>query len=384
MSEFITYAQNNEDVILDAYFKDVAKGTYVDIGANHPVNDSITKHFYLKGWRGINVEPIKALYELLVQDRPEDINEQVGISNKSGKLTLREYANDGLSTFSSELQKEYTQNPIKEKTAAYVDVEVPVLTLKELFARHKVHHIHFMKVDVEGLEYEVLQGNDWKTYRPEMLCIEANHGIKGKDWRQILEKNHYNWVWNDGLNDYYLAQESAKRKNNFAFAETMLLGDQIIPHHVKAKIDEFSKQAQDAAINTEVRDLHIEQLKNEKQVLEAQLRDQQRLRNVLKLLARAVDNVIQARIERLHTTKIAPDRRPNGGNTFTFDDSSLKQLLESVREADIKAYYSNQTRRTAPSTFYAYHIAKGTYGAVRKVAGKTGRFAKRLLKKGRA
>jgi hypothetical protein len=32
-----------------------------------------------------------------------------------------------------------------------------------------------LKVDVEGLEYEVLIGNDWSKYRPEVICVEANH-----------------------------------------------------------------------------------------------------------------------------------------------------------------------------------------------------------------
>ena len=53
----ISYAQNFEDVILWRALRDVPNGFYIDIGAGHPVADSVTMHFYEHGWRGINVEP---------------------------------------------------------------------------------------------------------------------------------------------------------------------------------------------------------------------------------------------------------------------------------------------------------------------------------------
>jgi len=54
---FPSYAQYNEDIILLALLYDVEKGFYVDVGANYPVIDSVTKLFYQHGWRGINIEP---------------------------------------------------------------------------------------------------------------------------------------------------------------------------------------------------------------------------------------------------------------------------------------------------------------------------------------
>ena len=107
----ISYAQNREDVILAAFFNENEKGFYVDIGANHPVNDSVTKYFYDRGWNGINIEPNINQYELLEQQRPRDTNLKVGISNKPGKLKLRIYdKGDGLSTFSSEMKTDYNNH----------------------------------------------------------------------------------------------------------------------------------------------------------------------------------------------------------------------------------------------------------------------------------
>jgi peptide methionine sulfoxide reductase MsrB len=65
LRKIISYAQNREDVIIDAFFPDLKKGFYVDIGAADPNYDSVTKFFYEKGWSGINIEPNPQLFKLL-------------------------------------------------------------------------------------------------------------------------------------------------------------------------------------------------------------------------------------------------------------------------------------------------------------------------------
>ena len=55
---WISYAQNAEDVRLRRAFRGQAKGFYIDVGANTPVNFSVTKHFYESGWTGIDIQPI--------------------------------------------------------------------------------------------------------------------------------------------------------------------------------------------------------------------------------------------------------------------------------------------------------------------------------------
>jgi hypothetical protein len=57
LSGFVTYAQNFEDLMIWRAVHDVAAGFYIDVGAADPDEDSVTRAFYDRGWRGVNVEP---------------------------------------------------------------------------------------------------------------------------------------------------------------------------------------------------------------------------------------------------------------------------------------------------------------------------------------
>jgi FkbM family methyltransferase len=205
----VTYAQYREDIILYALFHDIKKGFYVDVGANYATVDSVTKLFYDKGWSGINIEPIKSLHKELVKARPRDINLQCGAGSKSGEATLREYKDiSGHSTFATDQKRAHSSN------VTHTDYKVPIEPLKKIFSEYDVQHIHFIKIDVEGFEAEVVGGNDWKKYRPEVVCIEANHITQ--NWQQDLLRNEYRLFIGDGLNEYYVAQEAWHRTEDFA------------------------------------------------------------------------------------------------------------------------------------------------------------------------
>ena len=86
----ISYAQNFEDVMVARLFDPDYRGFYVDIGAAHPDFLSFTRHFYDRGWSGINVEPSFRFYPLLCEARPNDINLQCAIGNDPGLATFYE------------------------------------------------------------------------------------------------------------------------------------------------------------------------------------------------------------------------------------------------------------------------------------------------------
>ena len=84
----ISYAQNLEDVLLARAFAGVDTGFYIDVGAFDPDIDSVTRHFYDAGWRGINIEPVAATACAVCAERPRDINLNVALGRTDGTLTL--------------------------------------------------------------------------------------------------------------------------------------------------------------------------------------------------------------------------------------------------------------------------------------------------------
>lgn len=210
---FISYAQNYEDIILFSLLKGVEDGFYIDVGANHPSYLSVTKLFYDRGWHGMNIEPIKENFDLFTKERSRDENYNLAISAKNGITTLRYYPNyDGLSTTTS------GQKTVHSDITDYEDRQIKTVTLETLLKNLGTSPIHFLKVDVEGGEMSVLQGNDWKKYRPWAICVETEH--VGSDKVQIFLSEHdYQFIFFDGVNDYYIAKEHQDliRKFNYAY-----------------------------------------------------------------------------------------------------------------------------------------------------------------------
>lgn len=219
----ISYAQHFEDLVLAGLLKGVHDGFYVDVGANHPELDSVTKVFYDKGWCGINVEPNETLLRELQQQRPRDINIGAAASSQPGSVTLRVYAGlDGLSTISRETQQLHAA---ARPQAGYSDLQVPVTSLAETLQQHRASgDINFLKVDVEGLELEVLLGNDWRRFRPWVLCLERNQDAARHDAiNAFLQAQQYVAVFHDGINDFHVAQERLAIWQNFAYARDVVL-----------------------------------------------------------------------------------------------------------------------------------------------------------------
>lgn len=197
-----SYAQYLEDKILmnilssyqggDLEFSDIR---YIDVGANDPDFLSVTKIFYDMGASGINIEPLKDSYKALVDKRRYDINLNIALGEKPGHATM---SVDGMgSSLSNPREGLPTQ-------------EVIVATLSDIYKHFckKWKDIHFVKIDVEGYEKNVLQGvSDWDTFRPWIFCMEST--LPGtdipcfEDWEYILLEHDYELVHEYKINRFY-------------------------------------------------------------------------------------------------------------------------------------------------------------------------------------
>src|SRR5258708_38637812 len=82
----LSYAQNLEDYHLSLAFAGQTTGTYIDVGAGHPIADNVSFWFYERDWHGIVVEPQPELAALYQQLRPRDLAVRGLVRRHRGEL----------------------------------------------------------------------------------------------------------------------------------------------------------------------------------------------------------------------------------------------------------------------------------------------------------
>ena len=222
---FISYAQNFEDALLWRALGSVPRGFYIDVGAADPVYESVTKAFSLAGWTGINIDASASAHLLLTADRPHDVNLRLVVASRDGVADFYSIEEgNGLST---------TEAGIAEQHAAsgwrHAIERVETATLASICTKHAPEHIHFLKIDVEGGERDVLVGADFGRFRPWVVIVESVRPVALRDaegrpvesaeapteahheWEHILVEAGYHFTLFDGLNRVYVAAEHADR-----------------------------------------------------------------------------------------------------------------------------------------------------------------------------
>src|SRR3954462_15063366 len=86
----LSYAQRLEDYHLATAFGAQQSGYYVDVGAGHPVADNVSFWFYLRGWRGLVVEPQRRLADLYPHVRPRDRVAAALVADRVGEAEFHE------------------------------------------------------------------------------------------------------------------------------------------------------------------------------------------------------------------------------------------------------------------------------------------------------
>lgn len=215
---FVSYAQNFEDVVLWRALQDVAHGFYIDVGAYSPHDHSVTRAFYERGWRGVNIEPNPDLYAHFPATRPRDINLKVAVADRATTLMMNFIGDSGLSTLDDRQAEEASR-----QGWTVLRQEVQADTLASIWTKHvpKDQAVHFLKVDVEGFEREVLLGNDWATKRPWIVVVEARRPLTREpshaSWEGLLTETGYLFTYADGLNRFYIAREHEDLRNSFEY-----------------------------------------------------------------------------------------------------------------------------------------------------------------------
>ncbi len=210
----ISYAQNGEDILLDRLFGDHI-GTFLDVGAHHPVVESNTFFFYERGWRGVNLEPISDLHRLFLEQRPADLNLAYAVSNRDGELPFY-VVPDMLSwsTLSAEVAAGHQARGVR-----VIETRLAIRTLGRLIDEYRLAPPDFVSIDVENQEGQVLEGIPLATWRPKVFVVESTlpnstaptHAV----WEPLLTRQGYLFAAFNGINRFYLREDLSDKLDLF-------------------------------------------------------------------------------------------------------------------------------------------------------------------------
>jgi FkbM family methyltransferase len=193
------FSQYNQDKIVNnEIFKDFEGGFFLDIGAHDGIEINNTLHFekYRK-WKGIAVEPIPSVFEKLFKNRPSCITVNCAVDKQDGVsnfLVCEGYTEmlSGLLNEYHEDHKERIRREISVLGGSTKTIKVPTMTVKSICEMYNVKHIHFLSLDVEGGEANVIYSIPFDTVFIDVICMECNYDDAAEPIIKYLrEKGYY-------------------------------------------------------------------------------------------------------------------------------------------------------------------------------------------------
>ena len=248
----VSYSQNAEDVRLWRVFRTIENGFYVDVGAADPYVDSVTRLFYEHGWSGINAEP-SPCFEALSEARTRDVNLRVAIGESEGSVPFfLTYPYLGMSTVDPSVHAN-----VPEAIERIEETTIPQRRLDSILREHAADRtIHFLKVDVEGAELQVLASSDWASFRPIVVLAESIESCsispRHKDWESVLLDAGYRFAAFDGINRFYVDEGYEHLIPSLAYPISAL--DHFVKastHEPEVKLDRTLEELQEKASEAE-------------------------------------------------------------------------------------------------------------------------------------
>ncbi|QTX22072.1 FkbM family methyltransferase [Comamonas aquatica] len=332
-----SYAQNFEDVMLWRALGHIERGLYIDVGAQDPVIDSVSLAFHEHGWQGIHVEPTPHYAALLRQKRPGDTVIQAAVGSDSAVLHFFEIPDTGISTADAAIAAQH-----RARGFDVHETNVPCIPLSAVFQLCAEQEIHWLKIDVEGFEQQVLSSWGTSTARPWIVVVESTLPLTQIDthqsWEFILVGYGYTSVYFDGLNRYYVSEAHAELKAAFAAPPNVFDGfalngtasapfHQLIAARCQEKISEAEKQLAALVLS------HSEQ---ERTMQEHQAEQEQALQQKLQAL--------QAQLDRLQQERAASEKLLHAQNSQSRQELErlLRQLVQREQEVAAQLLQAQQ------------------------------------------
>jgi FkbM family methyltransferase len=208
-----SYSIEAEDLLVQTVFSVVLKqhraGTYLDIGAAHPIEHSNTYLFYERGWSGICVEPNPEFHALYRRYRPRDEALNIGISpDATGPLRYHRFKTDLINGF---FGQDMVDRHISSGEIYLGHSNVPCLNIGDFLRTQINRPIDFLNIDVETLDARILGAWDWEACRPAVICAEIHTtdipAMLKSDVATVLTNARYMAMCRGWLSTIFVANE---------------------------------------------------------------------------------------------------------------------------------------------------------------------------------
>jgi FkbM family methyltransferase len=188
------YSQDKQDEYLEKnIFKGYKNGVFIDVGAHNGKSINNTLYFEENNnWTGINIEPIKTVYDKLIVNRPNCININSAICNYDGETEF--ICNTGYTEMISGIKDTFDprhqlrlDRENKQHGSSSKIIKVETKRLETICDSHNISHIHYLSIDVEGGEFEVIKSINFDKLYIDVIGFENNYKGQNDTSKSIIK-----------------------------------------------------------------------------------------------------------------------------------------------------------------------------------------------------
>ena len=212
-------SQDNQDKYLEEnIFKGYKNGIFVDVGAHDGLSINNTLYFEkYNNWTGINVEPIKTVYDKLLTNRPNCVNLNCAVCNEDGEKDF--LCNTGYTEMISGIKDNFDQRHLirllyeNQVMGSHTNIiKVPTKKLETIFDENKITHVNYLSIDVEGAEFEVIKSINFDKVFIDIIEFENNYNdISIPIIKYLQDKNYF--VFHVSMDIFMIHKNSMFYKN---------------------------------------------------------------------------------------------------------------------------------------------------------------------------
>lgn len=199
-------AQFGEDRILAAHFGDRRSGFYVEVGAYDGLDGSATAYFEQIGWDGILIEADPDLAQRCRESRPRAKTFQCAVVAPGGPEKVDFEILDGSPQLSA-LAVGRDALQLVDHIADEVRIRrvtVEARTIDDVLENADSPPIDFITIDVNGYEWDALQGLTLERWRPELIIVERLTHLPDRRILRRMRVGGYAYRRTTGVNDWFI------------------------------------------------------------------------------------------------------------------------------------------------------------------------------------